>query len=277
MSYGPRIKTKSDLKAFILRNLGSPVIEIEITSDQLDDQIDNTLELYFQRCYAGVAERYLPLDVVIGQQTYLLPYDIFAVVQIHSMELGGIANNAPSSLFSLNQFVAADLYRGSGKIDLLTYETVNQMLATLDIEFSRKITYDYNVITKELYLFEPPTVNQVVLLRSYIKIAPVEDEHGHEVTNIYNELIIRKLATEYCRKQWGHNLMKYGGSVLPNGLMLNANDILQEANTNIQQLELDLHEQYELPIDMMIGVFLLFLMLPGIIPFLNMFCAIFIT
>ena len=249
MAYSPRIKCKEDLKAFILRNLGSPVIEIEITQDQLDDQIDNTLELYFQRCYAGVAERYLPLDVLINQQTYVLDYDIFAVVEVHSMELGGIANNAPSSLFSLNQFVAADLYRGSGKIDLLTYEMVNQMLATLDLEFSQKITYDFNVITKELYLFQPPTVNQVVLLRSYIKMAPVQDEFGNEITNIYNELIIRKLATEYSRRQWAHNLIKYGGSVLPNGLQLNANDILQEANTNIQQLELDLHEQYELPID----------------------------
>ncbi len=253
MAYSPRIKTKEDLKAFILRNLGSPVIEIEITQDQLDDQIDNTLELYFQRCYAGVAERYLPLDILINQQTYVLDYDIFAVVEVHSMELGGIANNAPSSLFSLNQFVAADLYRGSGKIDLLTYEMVNQMLATLDLEFSQKITYDFNVINKELYLFQPPTVNQVVLLRSYIKVTPVQDEFGNEITNIYNELIIRKLATEYSRRQWAHNLMKYGGSVLPNGLMLNANDILQEANTNIQQLELDLHEQYELPIDFFVG------------------------
>jgi len=91
------------------------------------------------------------------------------------------------------------------------------------------------------------------LLRSYVKVAPVEDEHGNEISNIYNELIIRRLATEYCRKQWGHNLMKYGGSILPNGLIINANDILQEANTNIQILEEQLHDMYELPIDMMIG------------------------
>jgi hypothetical protein len=253
MAYSPRIKTKADLRAFILRNLGAPSIEVELTPEQIDDQIDNVLELYMQRCFAGVKERYLPLDVTVHNQTYHLPYDIFAVVEVHSMELGGIANNAPSSLFSLNQFVAADLYRGSGKIDLLTYELVNQMLATLDLEFSRKITYDYNTITKELYLFEPPNVNQVVLLRCYVKVAPVEDEYGNEVTNIYNELIIRRLATEYCRKQWGQVLMKYGGSILPNGLIINANDILQEANTNIQILEDQLHDMYELPIDFFVG------------------------
>jgi hypothetical protein len=253
MAYEARIKTKRELKEYILRKLGNGVITPQITDEQLDDNIDDVLELYMQRCFAGVKERYLPLDVTVHNQTYNLPYDIFAVVQIHSMELGGIANNAPSSLFSLNQFVAADLYRGSGKIDLLTYEMVNQMLSTLDLEFSRKITYDYNVITKELYLFEPPTINQVVLLRCYIKIAPVEDEHGHEINNIYNELIIRRLATEYCRKQWGHNMMVYGGSILPNGLIINGNDILQEANTNIQMLEDQLHDMYELPIDFFVG------------------------
>ncbi|MGD0331429.1 MAG: hypothetical protein ABSB40_13460 [Nitrososphaeria archaeon] len=47
--------------------------------------------------------------------------------------------------------------------------------------------------------------------------------------------------------------MKYGGSILPNGLIINANDILQEANTNIQILEDQLHDMYELPIDFFVG------------------------
>ena len=253
MAYAARLKTKTDLKGYILRKLGSPVINIEITDDQLNDNIDDVLEKYMQRAYAGVNERYASLNVVKGTQSYFLPYEVFAVTQVHSMELGGIANNAPSSLFSLNQFVAADLYRGSGKIDLLTYELTNQMLSTLDLEFSRKMTYDFNAISKELYFFEVPPVSQIVLLHAYVKNVPILDDDGNEVTNIYNELIIRNLATEYCRQQWGHNLMKYGGSVLPNGLMISANEILQEANQNIDKLEIELEEKFSLPIDFFVG------------------------
>jgi hypothetical protein len=258
MSYSARLQTKTDLKNYILRQLGSPVINIEITDEQLDDAIDNTLELYMQNAYSGVRERFVALEVVAGTQDYLLPYEIFAIITIRSQEMGGITNTAPSNIFSMNQFIASDLYKGSGRIDLVTYETTNQLLSTLDLMFSKKMTYDFNCISKELHLFEIPVQSEKVFMQCYIKNVPTyttDPVSGTivESTNIYNELWVRRYSTELARRQWADSISKYEGSQLPNGMSLNASAILTRAETEILKLEEMLYNQYSLPPEFFVG------------------------
>jgi hypothetical protein len=263
MAYGPKIQSKGQLKEYILRKLGSPVINIEITDEQLDDAIDDTIEYFFKNGgIGGMLERYVPITLLKGVQNYILPYDVYAVMAVHSTEMGGIANSAPSNIFSINQFIASDLYRGSGKIDLLTYEMTNQMLATLNIVFTRKITFDYNCISRVLNLFEIPTLDhENVMLHVYrrnipyyepnpaFRNDPTESEEI-EFTNLYNELWIRKMSTERARLQWADNLSKYAGSQLPDGLNLDVPTIMNRANESILKLE---EEFEELPVDFMIA------------------------
>ena len=257
MAYKPRLQSKADLKQYILRKLGSPVINIELTDDQMDDNIDDTLEQYIQRAYSGVTERYVLIPLFKGVQTYKLPYDVFAVLSIVGQGMLRITNSSPNNLFSLNQFVAADLYRGVGKIDILTYEMTNQMISSLELVFSNKMTYDFNCISKELHIFAEPQADQMVLLHCYKKNVPesiIDEDTGveTETTNIYSELWIRNMAYRRCQYQWAMNLLKYSGSALPNGLQLAVPEILQEAKEHITLLEESLSD-YELPVDFMIG------------------------
>lgn len=255
MAYKPRLQTKQDLKGYILRKLGSPVINIEITDDQMDDNIDDTVEQYIQRAYSGVVERFTLFEIKKDQQTYTLPYDTFALLEIMGQGMMGITNNAPSNLFSLNQYMASDLYRGSGKIDILTYELTNQMLQTLEVMFTNKITYDFNCISKQLHLFAKPAQDQLVILHMYKKNVPdYEDVDGVEVesTNLYNEIWIRNMAYRRCQYQWAMNLAKYNGSALPNGLQIDVPTLLNESKESITLLEEQLTD-CELPIDFFIG------------------------
>ena len=246
--YSAKIQTKVQLKQYILSKLGSPVINIELTDEQMEYAIDDTLELYFQRAYAGNLERYVPITLLAGVQSYILPFDVFAVLKVHSSELGGLANNAPSNIWGINQFIAADLYRGSGKIDMLTYTMTNNMLATLDVVFRRQISFDFNCISKELLLFEVPH-DEKVILHLYKKNVPLYDSDGKEITNLYNTTWIRSYATEKCRLQWSDNLLKYAGSTLPNGLNLDVAAIQTRALDTLTKLDEELRLEWELPID----------------------------
>jgi hypothetical protein len=259
MAYAARIQSKGDLKSYILRQLGSPVVNIEITDDQMDDAIDNGLELYMQNAYSGVIERFVPLEIVAGQVDYIMPYEMFAITTIRTQEMGGITNSAPSNMFSMNQFIASDLYRGSGKIDLLTYEMTNQLLSTLDIMFSKKVTWDFNCISKKLHLFEIPIMSETAMVQCYLKAVPdyistgVSGQPDIEVTNIYNELWVRRYTVELARRQWADNLTKYEGSQLPNGMVMNASAILTRADAEITKLEEMLYNTLSVPSDFFIG------------------------
>jgi hypothetical protein len=259
MAYTARLQTKKQLKDYILRQLGSPVVNIEITDDQLDDAIDNGVELYMQQAYSGVKERFVGIDLLVGQQTYQLPYDVFAVLEIKSQGMGGISNSTPSNIFSMNQFIASDLYKGNGKVDLLSYEMTNELLATMDLMFSKKISFDFNCVSKELFLFEKPVINEKVMMHSYLKNVPtyvanpIAGQPEIEGTNLYNELIVRNLCTAYGRRQWADNLAKYNGSALPNGLVIDVPSLAARADADVLKYELEIEEVYSLPVDWMIG------------------------
>lgn len=51
--------TKNDLKQYALRALGHPVIEINVSDEQLDDRIDEALEYWKLYHYEGIERMYL--------------------------------------------------------------------------------------------------------------------------------------------------------------------------------------------------------------------------
>lgn len=53
------VTSRQDLKEYALRNLGAPVIEINVDEDQLEDRIDEALEFWRLYHHEGVEKFYL--------------------------------------------------------------------------------------------------------------------------------------------------------------------------------------------------------------------------
>ena len=49
--------SKATLKEYCLRQLGKPVIEINVDEDQVDDLIDDTIQIFQERVYDGVERK----------------------------------------------------------------------------------------------------------------------------------------------------------------------------------------------------------------------------
>lgn len=260
----PRISSIGELKQYILRKLGYPAHQVEITDDQLNDAIDDTLDDFTEFAYAGVSERHIPVTLLTGVHQYILPYDVFAVLAVHDGTQMGIGNNVPSHLFSMNNFIAADLYRpGVAKIDLLGYETINQLTSTMNIIFNKKISFDFNSISKVLHIHADVPTDIPVVLQVYKKLDMEGTLASDGVTpryqeeNVYNDRWIKRMSTARAKFQWAMNLSKYSGSVLPNGGALNVDGIREMAQTEIETLTQELHDRYETPIDFFCGFFVL--------------------
>jgi hypothetical protein len=87
----------------------------------------------------------------------------------------------------------------------------------------------------------------------YMTDAPDDMTCMGETTNIFDQKWVRKMSTERARYQWATNLMKYQGSILPNGGNLNGEGILNEAKENIKELSDELDSEYSLPADFYVG------------------------
>ena len=55
--------TKQELKDFCLRKLGAPVLEINVSDEQVDDAYDDALQLFQERCYNGIERMYLKYQI----------------------------------------------------------------------------------------------------------------------------------------------------------------------------------------------------------------------
>ena len=53
--------SKSTFKSYCLRALGSGVIDINVSDDQIDDRIDEALQYFAQYHYDGIEKMYLKI------------------------------------------------------------------------------------------------------------------------------------------------------------------------------------------------------------------------
>ena len=55
--------TRQELKDYALRQLGAPVLEINVADEQVDDNLDDALQLFQERHFDGVERVYLKYKV----------------------------------------------------------------------------------------------------------------------------------------------------------------------------------------------------------------------
>ena len=55
--------TRQELKDYCLRQLGAPVLEINVADEQVDDLLDDTIQYFNERHFDGVEKTYLKYKI----------------------------------------------------------------------------------------------------------------------------------------------------------------------------------------------------------------------
>ena len=72
-------------------------------------------------------------------------------------------------------------------------------------------------------------------------------------TDVYNDYFLKRYATALIKRQWGTNLIKFEGMVMPGGVTFNGRQIFDDANEEIEKLEEEARLNWEQPVDFMTG------------------------
>jgi hypothetical protein len=73
--------TRSTLKDYCLRNLGKPVIDINVDEDQIEDRIDEAVQYFCQYHTDGVERMYLKYKVTADDKVRLRKNKEFNVIE----------------------------------------------------------------------------------------------------------------------------------------------------------------------------------------------------
>ena len=68
-----------------------------------------------------------------------------------------------------------------------------------------------------------------------------------DASKVYNDWWLKKYTTALIKKQWGQNLIKFQGVMLPGGVSLNGRQIYDDAVRELEDLDRELRDTYETP------------------------------
>lgn len=235
---------REELKDFCLRQLGYPVMQINVDDEQVNDAVELAFEFWNEFHFDGTERTYVKHQITSQDKSngYIqLSDQIIGAVRI--FPVGG--TNASMGMFDLRyQLRLNDLWDLSST-SYVNYSLTMQHLATLDLIFTGQSPIRFNKINNRLYVdhdwANDVDVGEFVIVEAMIITDPVA------FTKVWNDRMLKKLATAYVKKQWGQNMSKFDKMQLPGGVTMRGVDIYNEAVKEIADTEQEIRNTYEAP------------------------------
>ena len=275
--------TRKELQEYCLRQLGAPVLEINVDDDQIDDLIDDTFQYFNERHFDGVEKMYMKYQlsqadidrgsaknktevgivtttatsVDTGAGTFSSSwYETSNFIQVPDAVIG--INNVfkfdtssiSGGMFSIKyQLFLNDLYYFNS-VNLLQYAMTKSYLEDIDFLLTTDKKIRFNQRQDRLYLdidWGAQQVDDWIIVECYRALDPESFTQG------YNDSFVKKYLTALIKRQWGQNLIKFKGTKLPGGIELNGREIYDDAIKDLADIKERMSTEYELPPLDMIG------------------------
>ena len=268
--------SRQGLIDYAKRQLGYPVLEINVADEQFNDLLDDAVQIYQERHYDGIARMYLKYkitqeDVDRGRsrgagknvgivtttgtstvglsttfdfeenQNYLqMPSSIVGVNQVFKIR----SDTVYDGLFNIKyQLFLNDLYQ-FGSIDLLQYSMVQTYLEDITFLLNPDMRYRFNIRQDRLYIdtdWAQTTVGDYYVIDCFRILDP------DDFPRVWNDPFIKRYPTATAKKQWGQNLIKFQGVQLPGGVQLNGREIYEDGQRELDEIRSKMSLDYEMP------------------------------
>ena len=276
--------SRTDLINYCKRQLGAPVLEINVADEQIDDLVDDALQLFHERDYDGSIQTFLKYKItqadidrgrarggdnvagivttsatstIDGQSTtfnfeensnYLqVPPQVIGITKVFRFDG---SNTVTNNMFSIKyQMFLNDIYY-FGSTEVLTYAMTKRYLEDMDFALNTEKQIRFNMRQDRLYLdidWGSVTVDDYLIIDCYRLIDP------DDFTRVYNDPFLKRYFTALCKKQWGQNLIKFQGVQLPGGIQLNGRQIYDDGVRELDEIRAKMATDYEMPPLDMIG------------------------
>ena len=275
--------SRNELKEYCLRQLGAPVLEINLADEQCQDLIDDAIQYFQERHFDGVLNTYLKYkitqddidrgtakpDVGPGITTtsatstidgssiqfdwkensnYLqVPPSVIGVNKIFHFDG---SNTLTNNMFSVKyQLFLNDVYYW-GAVELLSYAMTKTYLEDINFLLTTEKQIRFNQRMDRLYLdidWESMTVGDYLIMDCWRTLDP------SDYSRVWNDSFLKRYLTATMKRQWGQNLLKFQGVKLPGGIELNGRQIYDDGEKDLEIIREQMSNMYEMPPLDMIG------------------------
>lgn len=273
------ITTKQEFIDYTLRQLGAPVVQINVDAQQVADRLEEAL-LYMQERHFDFNQRAIYVYQVSQNDLVNQYFDTNTFGNALGAQLRTNADGStgfwPGSddIVSISKVYAPSYKVGDYMFDLryqmtlfdffglyfnqsgypsgpmAAYMEAMSYVKLVNDVFNYPLSFTFTKTTNRLFLdtdYSKLTAGNYLMIEAYVKI------NVDEYPKVWDDRLFRKYFAALVKKQWAQNLMKYQGVPLPGGASINAPALMQDAIRETQEVELQLLKSYELPVDPLIG------------------------
>jgi hypothetical protein len=277
--------SRQELIDYCKRQLGAPVLEINVADEQIDDIVDDAIQFFHERHFDGVINTYLKYQVteddvnrgrapsgsvasagiatttatanIVGTATTFTYKENSNFLQVPPSVIGinkifrfDGTNTTTNNMFSVKyQLFLNDIYYW-GSTELLTYAMVKTYLEDIDFLLNTEKQIRFNQRQDRLYLdidWSSVAVGDWFIIDCYRTLDP------NDYSRVWNDSFLKRYLTSLIKKQWGQNLIKFQGVKLPGGVELNGRQLYDDAQKELDVIMEKMSSTYELPPLDMIG------------------------
>ena len=245
------VSTRDGLKDYCLRRLGFPVIEINVSEEQIEDRISDCMQFYIDYHYDATSKVFYKHTITstdIQNRYITVPDSLIGVTRILPL------NNLLSKSYMWDiryQLILNNLWDLTST-SMVPYTIAMQHIRGLEMLFNGEIPIRFQRHQNKVKIdmgwgTEQCPEGTVIVIEGYQIIDP------EEYSDVFNDRWIKRYSTALIKRQWGENMKKFGQISLPGGVTLNGDKIYQEAVDEIMMLENEMLVKYSEPPEFFIG------------------------
>jgi len=285
--------SRQELIDYCKRQLGYPVLEINVADEQIEDLVDDTIQLFNERHFDGVEKVFLKYQLtqddidrgkarppgasgqsqvgiastsattsIVGSATTFTYYENSNYLQV------------PPDVIGIEKVFQFNETAGGGMWDVKYQFFLNDIFGLWG---GITAASGYDMLSYSMTMSYLETMNFLMNTHKHIRFNQRQDRlyldidystistgdfliiecyramNGTDYTRIWNDSFIKPYLTSLIKRQWGQNMMKFQGVKLPGGIELNGRQMYEDAEKELEVIREKMSSTYELPPMDMIG------------------------
>jgi hypothetical protein len=278
---------RQEFTDYVLRQLGAPVLEVNVADEQVQDLIDDAIQYFNERHFDGVTQVYLKYQVTqddinrgrarppgapqnqngtVGMASTSATANIVGTATTFTYYQNSNYIQIPPSIIGVNKAFQFGGGMGQGMFNVRYQMMLNDFiglngwgasgydLTSYSMTMSYLETVNFILNTHKQIRFNQRTD------RLYLDIDWSELQVGeflvidcwaandpNDYPRIWNDSFLKPYVTALVKKQWGQNLIKFQGVKLPGGIEFNGRQIYEDGQADLDKIQEKMMSTYELP------------------------------
>ena len=277
--------TRQELIDYCLRQLGAPVLEINVAEEQVQDLVDDAIQYFQERHFDGVSQVYLKYEITeadINRGKARPP----GATQTESGTTGISTTTANATI--VGTATTFTFHENSNFIQVppsvIGINKIYQFDDSQSMSMSNMFSFKYQMFLNDIYYFGATnlltysmgmsyleTMNFLLNTHKQIRFNQRQDRMYLDVDwnnlragefliidcfraldpndspRVFNDSFLKPYLTALIKRQWGQNLIKFQGVKLPGGIEFNGRQLYDDAQAEIDRIKESMLSTYELP------------------------------